>query len=67
MPAKLDRCVEHLKEKGYSEEEAWAICRKKLKYDLQLAYEKAKRIFTGQFINDNYIKAKEKELKNQKE
>lgn len=26
MPAKLDRCVDKLKKKGYSEDKAWAIC-----------------------------------------
>lgn len=26
MPERLDRCVEELKRKGYSESQAWAIC-----------------------------------------
>lgn len=26
MPAKLDRCVKKLKQKGYEENSAWAIC-----------------------------------------
>lgn len=27
MPRELDECVNKLKRKGYSEEEAWKICR----------------------------------------
>lgn len=27
MPAKLDRCVKKVKEKGYSDSKAWAICK----------------------------------------
>ena len=30
MPAKLDRCVKHVMQKGHSESSAWAICRKSL-------------------------------------
>lgn len=26
MPERLDRCVEEMKRKGYSESQAWAIC-----------------------------------------
>lgn len=26
MPEKLDRCVKKLKEQGYDEDSAWAIC-----------------------------------------
>jgi hypothetical protein len=26
MPERLDKCVEELKRKGYSESQAWAIC-----------------------------------------
>ena len=29
--AKLERCVEHVKAKGWSEEKAWAICKSKIK------------------------------------
>lgn len=29
MPKVLDRCVEHLKQEGYSESRAYAICSKK--------------------------------------
>lgn len=63
MPPELDRCVQKLKDKGYSEDEAWAICRKQLGYDLSMKREKAKRIFTGQLINDKYIFRKAKEFK----
>jgi hypothetical protein len=30
MPERLDECVEELKRKGYTEEEAWAICKDQL-------------------------------------
>lgn len=62
MPPKLDRCVQELIKKGYSEEEAWAICKKSLKKDLQMKYEHKKKILTGQLITGKYLKEKEKEL-----
>jgi hypothetical protein len=62
MPEKLDKCVEELIKKGHSEEEAWAICKKKIAYILQMKYEKAKRILTGQLITDEYLENKRKEF-----
>ncbi len=52
MPEKLDRCVEKLKEEGYTEEEAWAICKKQIESELQEEYEKKKKILTGHLVED---------------
>lgn len=30
MPEKLDRCVQELMRKGYTESQAWAICKARL-------------------------------------
>ena len=52
MPEKLDRCVQKMIEKGYSENQAWAICKKAIESELQEEYEAKKNILTGQFIAD---------------
>lgn len=62
LPPKLDRCVKKLMKEGHSEQEAWAICRKQLKYDLLMEREKKKRLFTGQLIDKKHLFNKQKEL-----
>jgi hypothetical protein len=65
MPPELDRCVEKLIQEGHSEEEAWAICKKQLKYEKLIEREKNKKIFTGQLINKKHLLKKQKEFKQQ--
>ena len=67
MPAKLDRCVEKLISEGYSEDEAWTICKKRLNYDENMAREKKKRLFTGQLIDEEYLQNKKIEFKQEEE
>jgi len=63
MPPKLDRCVKELTDKGYSEEEAWAICKSQLGYKAAILKEKSKQMFTGQLIDTEHMKQKKEELK----
>ncbi len=67
MPKKLDSCVKKLIEEGYEENEAWAICKKQLSYQLQMEYEQKKKILTGQLVNKEFLNSKEKEFKLQEE
>ncbi len=50
MPEKLDRCVKKLMEEGYSQKQAWAICKAAIEAQLQALYERKKRVLTGQLI-----------------
>ncbi len=67
VPKKLDSCVKKLIKEGYSEDEAWAICRKKLKYKLQMEYEQRKKILTGQLVDKKFLNTKEKEFTSKEE
>lgn len=52
MPEELDRCVKKLIEEGYTEKQAWAICKAAIESKLQTEYEMKKKILTGQLIVD---------------
>jgi hypothetical protein len=65
MPAKPNKYVKELINKGHSESEAWEIYKK----ETQMKWEKAKKLLTGQLITKKYLSQKEKEFtkKEQKE
>ncbi len=50
MPEKLDKCVKKLMEEGYTEKEAFAICKAAIEGKLQAEYEMKKKILTGQYM-----------------
>ncbi len=50
VPEKLDKCVKKLMEEGYTEKEAFAICKAAIEGKLQAEYEMKKKILTGQYI-----------------
>ncbi len=47
---------------GYSEEEAYKIGKRDLKIQLQMEFEKKKRVLTGQLITDQHLFEKQQEL-----
>ena len=63
MPPKLDRCVKHLMEKGHTKEEAWAICKARLKQaNAQFELEKNKAILTGQLMTKETLSSLKQEI-----